>query len=92
MTDNLHVYGAHCAWHGTIADTARNGQIPVCPHCGSVLFQTQEDAWWAGVKNFNNINPGYEELIRWSQHPKHFASFKDVIAAYNAETGKGFKL
>lgn len=92
MTSNLHVYGARCAWHGTIADTARNGSIPVCPHCGSVLYQADEDEWWEGVRRFAEQNPGYEDFVRWSQHPRHFAKFQDAITAYNAETGKDFKL
>lgn len=92
MSDDRHVYGARCAWHGSITDVSKATSIPTCPHCGSVLYETSEEKWWEGVKSYDEAHPGYEELVRWSQHPRHFANTKDAIAAFNAETGKDFSL
>lgn len=60
------VYGANCVWWDTKANVATKPTgLPCCPHCGSVLFETDEDAWWAGVNKVNRGTPRYREFIEW---------------------------
>lgn len=68
MTDTLIVYGMNCGWWDDISKTANTGQgrtgIPICPHCRSVLFQTEPAKWWAGVDRYEaDGHPGYRAEI-----------------------------
>lgn len=63
----LIVYGVHCAWWDSIGKCRvhPNG-LPCCPHCGSVLYQVDEKAWWQGVDEHEaQGNPGYRKLVEW---------------------------
>ena len=86
--DTRVVYGARCAWWGSIAEVASNGGLPSCPHCGSVLYEMENfDKWWSGVDRFEAAgHPGYRQFVEWTKG-KHFLSFKAAAAAYKAETG-----
>ncbi len=92
MTDTRFVYGARCAWFGPISavGTTRGGRIgiPCCPHCGSVLYEMDDEAtWWAGVDKFEaNGHPGYRKFVEWCAD-KHFMSSSDGVVAYQSETG-----
>lgn len=86
-TDTRMVYGARCAWWGTIHDVASNGGIPCCPTCGSPLFEMDSpETWWAGVDRFDATHPGYRKMMEWSTG-RHFKSAADMAAAYAAATG-----
>lgn len=64
------VFGARCTWWGSITETASTGTgLPCCPHCGGVLFETDDEAtWWAGVDAFEaEGRPGYRRLIEWAR-------------------------
>lgn len=87
------VYGANCVWWDTIDKAGKtpehNGiSIPCCPHCGSVLFQIEDSKWHDGVAAHDAKNPGYADMIKWSQG-KCFQSQYDCIAAYEASKTEG---
>lgn len=80
------VYGAGCVWWDIIENAART-RPPSCPHCGSVLFQfDNEQAFWAGSAAYEKTHPGYTDLLRWLKG-KCFKTMKDAAIAYEAETG-----
>ena len=67
MSDRI-VYGARCAWWGSIHDVAaKPSGLPCCPHCGGVLMEVGSEAeWWAGVdRSEQDGNPGYRAFIEW---------------------------
>ncbi len=61
------VYGANCLWWDTIDKTkVRKSGIPCCPHCGGVLYETEEKRWWDSVDEFEKQgNPGHRKLVEW---------------------------
>lgn len=64
------VYGARCTWWDSIDKVGRTGSgLPGCPHCGSPLFETPDEAtWWAGVGAYERDgHPGYRELVEWGR-------------------------
>ncbi len=87
----LHVYSAACSWHGPIENvgkTKTEPSIPCCPYCGMVLFQQEEEVWWAGaLRHQENGHTNYEKFLRWSQEqPKCWPTLKEAAEAYKKET------
>jgi hypothetical protein len=88
MSNNRIVYGARCTWWDSIDKvghhkTSSGHNLPVCPHCGSPLFEvTNVDEWIRGVdRHETNGNPGYRALTEWGRG-KCFASFDQLRFAY----------
>ncbi len=51
------VYGLHCVWWDTIDKAAvKPSGLPCCPHCGSVLYQVDDEAAW-----FKNVDAHVEK-------------------------------
>lgn len=92
--DTRIVYGARCAWWGSIDKTAltppgpSGHRIPCCPHCSSPLFEMDDEAaWFAGVDRHEaNGHPGYRTFVEWLRG-KCFPSPRAAMAAYSIETG-----
>ena len=95
LMSELIVYGANCTWWDSLSKSAmvpgtqrvpgrpRSG-LPCCPHCGSVLFQTEEDKWHAGIASYEAAgNPGYADLMTWARG-KCFQNMDQLRAAYAA--------
>lgn len=75
------VTGANCSWWGSISEVGTAGSgLPVCPQCGSPLFEVESEAvWWAQVDRFIEANPdremvegitvadGYRDFIEWGR-------------------------
>lgn len=83
MKDNRFVYGARCAWFGSISEVAHNNGLPCCPHCSSVLFEVaSEEVWWDGVDRYEAAgHPGYRSMVEWMRG-KHFLTADEAKAAY----------
>jgi hypothetical protein len=79
------VYGVGCTWWDTIdnASSKRSG-LPCCPHCGSVLMQTDDKSWWKGVLAFDDENPGYVKIVQWTQG-KCFRDMETAMSEYDRE-------
>lgn len=83
--DTRIVYGARCTWWDSIKNvsTTESG-LPVCPHCGSPLFETDNpEKWWSLVDKFAELQgwPEYREMIEWSAG-RCFTNFNDLKVAY----------
>lgn len=69
--ESLQVYSARCSWHGpieSVGKTQGEPSIPCCPHCGSVLFQTDKEQWWKGAKEHEaKGHQNYEAFLRWAE-------------------------
>jgi hypothetical protein len=90
------VYGARCTWWGSISEVGSTGTgLPVCPHCGGVLFEVPDEAgWWQGVDAYEaEGRAGYRRLIEWARG-RCYPVLSDrgpvgVMAdAFEAETGE----
>jgi hypothetical protein len=93
MSEQLHVYGAGCTWHGPISEAGKNHTIPCCPHCYCVLFETPEKDWQKAIDQFEKQNPGYRDFMNWCNKSKHcYRTLKDAITAYNNANDKNFHL
>jgi hypothetical protein len=70
--DTRYVYGAYCTWHGPISEVDTTAGLPICPRCGSVLFEMEDKAeWLVGVNRFaKEINePLYPNFIEAQRDP-----------------------
>lgn len=94
------VYGARCSWWDSIDKVGTKdgvaGGLPVCPHCGSPLFEVESEAVWLGpaLARYEAAGrPGYRAMIEWGrgkcfraerpgEHP-----MEALRRAYEAETG-----
>lgn len=86
--DSLITYGMNCLWWdaidktGTVTTDLPGHKLPVCPHCGSVLFQIEAKDWFSGLKRYEaEGNPGYEAQWLWARG-KCFRTAADQAAAY----------
>lgn len=89
MADERIVYGARCAWWDSIDQIATTTSgLPLCPHCGSPLFEVaNEREWWVGVDRYEAAgNPGYREFVMWLRG-KCFRSVDLARVAFDAERG-----
>ena len=91
---SLHVYSAACSWSGPISKVGKtppnNGiSIPCCPHCGAVLFQTDENEWAQGiVAHVAKGHANYDKYIAWSESQSRcWPTFREAVMAFTAETG-----
>lgn len=59
--------------------------LPCCPHCGSMLFQTEEKKWWEGAKEHEKAkHPNYVRFLNWTAKQKRCWENNTVAAAaYN---------
>lgn len=81
---DLIVYGAGCVWWDSIKEAVRGYPtgIPVCPHCGSILYQMEPAEWFANIKKFDRERePGYEAMWLWARG-KCFPTMAAMRAAY----------
>lgn len=80
-------YGATCTWFGSIHETKQAG-VPVCPHCGGVLFEMDhEGQWWSGVDKYEaEGHPGYRKMWEWARG-KCFKDMAALTAAFQADGG-----
>lgn len=71
MPDTRIVYGARCTWWDSIDQVgfvvpASGHRLPVCPHCGSPLFEVASEAeWWDGARLHEQDEPGYVTFLEW---------------------------
>lgn len=90
MTDTRIVYGTRCTWWDSIKNvgsfkTDSGHNLPVCPHCGSPLFEVDsEEKWFAGVDKHEAVgNIGYRDLVEYGRG-KCFRNYDELKKAYNA--------
>ena len=77
-------YGARCTWWGSIEQVKVRDDLPVCPHCGHVLYEVEnEKAWWRNVDIHDKSEPGYRLLIEWSRG-RCFPSLLELRSAYES--------
>ena len=88
MSDKKIVYGARCTWWDSIDKighhkTASGHSLPVCPHCGSPLFEvTNINEWMTGVDRHEvNGHPGYRAMTEWGRG-KCFPNYAAFCKAY----------
>lgn len=84
MKDRRIVYGARCLWWDSIDRVAAAPSgLPICPHCGSPLFELDNILiWWQGVDRHEaEGHPGYHAMIEWSQG-RCFKSVEVMEAAF----------
>lgn len=84
MTDTRIVYSVHGTWWDSIDKVATNlGGLPCCPHCGSVLFEMDDEAaWFRGADAYEaDGHPGYVEMLKWGRG-KCFPDMAALEAAY----------
>lgn len=82
IKDQTIVYGL-CTWWDSIDKTDANGGLPLCPHCGSPLFEVvDEEAWWRGVdRRETEGDPGHRAFVEWLRG-KCFRNRSDARASY----------
>lgn len=82
------VYAARCSWWDTIdkVGTTSSG-LPVCPSCGSPLFEQESEAvWWEGVdEHERTTEPGYRAFVEWLRG-KCYPSVDAARDIYSATT------
>lgn len=77
------VYGASCAWWGSITEISSIRGLPACPHCNGVLFQMDDLAEWnASIDRYIANNPqmngdDYRALMRF-MNVHHFKTGADA--------------
>jgi len=83
--DTRIVYSVHGTWWDSIDKVSTKNGLPVCPHCGSPLFEMEsEDVWWAGVDRYEaNGHPGYRAMMEWARG-KCFSTMSALVFAYAA--------
>lgn len=86
------VYGARCTWWDSIhkvAKTDTDPPIPCCPHCGSVLFETENEAsWFKSIDHYEaSGHPGYRAMMEWSRG-RCFKGLGDLAKAYRGQGGE----
>jgi len=104
MNDERFVYSATCTWHGPISSAKHYSNRPTgcphCPHCGSVLFELEnEQQWNDSVEDYEKGgHPGYVAFCKWlREQSKCFRSTKDqhlkeIVEIYRKETGKDVRI
>lgn len=68
LKDGRVVHGARCMWWESISEVGKSASgIPICPHCGGVLFEVENAReWWDQVQRHEDDgHPGYSDFIRW---------------------------
>lgn len=85
MADGTIVFGANCTWWDGIENAVPGPSgLPSCPHCGSVLFETEASRWWADVQRWEaKGHPGYRTVIEW-QRGKCFRTHSEARRAFRA--------
>lgn len=91
----LITYGVKCQWADKIENTGRTKlrepggvTIPCCPRCSSVLFQIEEETWWAGVDRYEREgHPGYRKFIEWKMG-KCFATMREAEIVFENVHGR----
>ena len=83
MSDQRIVHG-FCTWWDSIQKAGRKGNLPACPHCGSVLFEmANEVEWFKGVDRYEREgHPGYRKFVEWLRG-KCFKNYDIAMEAYN---------
>lgn len=86
MTDQRIAFGAFCTWHGSIDKTGKKGTLPVCPHCGGVLYID------FSIEAFNerldsvpaDQFPDYRKYMEWQREETDlcFPNYKLLRTAY----------
>jgi hypothetical protein len=88
--DQRVVYGARCTWWDSIDKVALTSpgvsgiRIPCCPHCGSPLFEKDNEAAFMepATRYEASGHPGYVDLVLWGRG-QCFANFAALQLAYD---------
>jgi hypothetical protein len=90
---SLITYSASCTWWGPIEETGKNGPLPCCPYCGSVLFQEEKKKWDEGLKKHSIDHPGYDKFLKWTYDSKTcWRDLKDAVKRFEWQTKQEVKL
>ncbi len=83
LKDKRIVYSAYCTWWGSIYDVVLNDNLPVCPYCGSALFEMSNIGQWYHVVDKYEASgaPGYRDFIDWVRG-KCFKTMKEAEDAF----------
>lgn len=80
MRDRRYVYGANCAWFGSINDVGVGGGLPCCPHCGGMLFETENrHKFFTIPPAFEADHPGYTEMMQWLEEENKLGPCRKTI-------------
>lgn len=91
MRDERIVYGSQCSWWDSIDKVAVTPTgLPICPHCGGVLFEVDnQQVWDEAVKSYElteNLRSGgamnYSRFIAWLRG-KCFPTVQEARAEFN---------
>lgn len=83
-------YGARCLWWDDKAKVGlrRTGNfdppLPCCPHCGGMLFETDEAQWWTNVDLHTQQQADYRAMVEWARG-KCFKTLTDLVNAWAAQ-------
>jgi hypothetical protein len=86
MSDKRIAFGAFCTWYGNISETGRSETLPVCPHCGGVLYE--DPSIEAFNERLDNVPvgpyPDYRKAMEWQRENTSmcFPSYKLLHMAY----------
>lgn len=84
------VYGVRCTWWDSIDKVATTDSgLPVCPHCGSPLFESPDLAtWWQAVDRYEaEEQPGYRAMMEWARG-RCFPSLTALATMYRTGGGQ----
>jgi hypothetical protein len=68
--------------------------IPCCPHCGSMLYQTEEANWWKTAKEHEAAgHPNYVRFLNWGmkQHCCWIDNTNTAMSYNTDPENKGFQ-
>ena len=88
--DSRIVHGAGCCWWDSITKSSKNGELPCCPHCGSILFETDNiDEWYKQVDEYNKtVSYDYKVFIDWLRG-KCFKTLEEAIKVWERTRSEG---
>jgi hypothetical protein len=82
-TDTRIAYGVRCSWWDEIQNVKVLNGLPVCPHCGSPLFEKPDmESFMVGADEFEAEHPGYMKLLAFAKG-KCFTGIGSLQAAYD---------
>ena len=83
--DTRIVYGARCTWWDSIDHVSTKRAVPTCPHCGSPLFELDDEAsWWRQVERYQREHPedaSYRDMMAWARG-RCFPTFEALRRAW----------
>jgi hypothetical protein len=89
MAGSMIAFGARCLWWDSKDRAAENAVgLPCCPHCDGVLYEQDEDDWWAAVDHANEADPSYRRFAEWARG-KCFLTVDAARTAFAASEAEG---